>query len=71
MFELPRTRSTLGSCQVPIASLLEGDPAVEAECVCLSEEETGESDRKEGGPGAKSDASDKKKQNKGQWWSLS
>ncbi|CAH3103742.1 unnamed protein product [Porites lobata] len=64
LFELPRTRSTLGSCQVPISSLLEGDPAVEAECVCLSEEETGESDRKEGGPGAKSDASDKKKQNK-------
>ena len=39
---------------------------MEAECVCVSEEETGESDRKEGGPGAKSDASDKKKQNKGQ-----
>lgn len=38
---------------------------MEAECVCLSEEETGESDRKVG-PGAKSDASDKKKQNKGQ-----
>ena len=69
LFELPRTQSTLGSCQVPLASLLEGEPEVEAECVCTCEggEETGDSDKKEGGPGAKSDASDKKKANKGQF----
>lgn len=66
LFELPRTQSTLGSCQVALASLLEGEPEVEAECVCTCEggEETGDSDKKEGGPGAKSDASDKKKANK-------
>lgn len=65
MFELPQTHSVLGSCQVPLASLLEGEIEVETECVCEGEE-TGDSDKKDGGSGAKSDISERKKTNKGQ-----
>ena len=65
LFELPRTRSVLGSCHVTLASLLEGELEVETECLCEGGEETGDSDKKEGGPGAKSDAGDKRKANKG------
>ncbi|KAJ7333778.1 Leucine-rich repeat-containing protein 43 [Desmophyllum pertusum] len=61
LFELPRTRSILGSCQVSLASLLEGELEVETECVCEGGEETGDSEKKDGGSGAKSDSSDKKK----------
>lgn len=64
LFELPRTRSVLGSGQVPLASLLEGDLEVETECVCEGGEETGDSEKKEGRPGTKSEASDKKKSSK-------
>lgn len=65
MFELPQAHSVLGSCQVPLASLLEGEIEVETECVCEGEE-TGDSDKKDGGSGAKSDISERKKTNKGQ-----
>lgn len=67
MFELPQTHSILGSCQVPLASLLEGELEVETECVCEGGEETGDSDKKDGGSGAKSDISERKKTNKGQY----
>jgi len=67
LFELPRTHSILGSCQVPLASLLEGELEVETECVCEGGEETGDSDKKDGGSGAKSDISERKKTNKGQY----
>lgn len=63
LFELPRTPSVLGSCQVALGSLLEGELEVEAECVCDGEE-TEESDKKDEGTGTKSDASDKKKPNR-------
>ena len=66
LFELPRTRSVLGSCQVTLASLLEGELEVQEECMCGGGEETGDSDKKEEGPGTKSDAGDKKKPSKGQ-----
>lgn len=65
LFELPRRHSILGSCQVPLASLLEGELEVETECVCEGGEETGDSDKKDGGSGAKSDISERKKTNKG------
>ena len=62
LFELPRTQSLLGSCHVALSSLLEGEHEIESECVC----EGGEgNEKKEEGPGIKSDASDKKKSNKG------
>lgn len=64
LFELPQTQSVLGSCQVPLASLLEGELEVETECVCERGEETGDSDKKDGGSGAKSDISERKKTNK-------
>ena len=67
LFELPRTRSVLGSCQVTLASLLEGELEVQEECMCGGGEETGDSDKKEEGPGTKSDAGDKKKPSKGQF----
>ena len=67
MFELPQTRSIIGSCQVPLVSLLEGELEVEIECVCEGGEETGDSDKKDGGSGAKSDISERKKTNKGQY----
>lgn len=65
LFELPRTRYILGSCQVPLNSLLEGELEVETESVCEGGEETGDSDRKDAGSGSKSDISDKKRQSKG------
>lgn len=68
LFELPRTHSILGSCQVPLASLLEGELEVETECVCEGGEETEDSDKKDGGSGAKSDISERKKTNKGQYF---
>lgn len=39
---------------------------MESECVCEGGEEAGDSDKKDGGSGAKSD-SDRKKSNKGQY----
>lgn len=65
MFELPQTHSILGSCQVSLASLLEGELELETECVCEGGEETGDSDKK--GSGAKSDTGERKKTNKGQY----
>jgi len=50
-----------------LASLLEGELEVETECVCEGGEETGDSDKKDGGSGAKSDISERKKTNKGQY----
>lgn len=40
---------------------------METECVCEGGEETGDSDKKDAGSGAKSDTSDRKKPNKGQY----
>lgn len=64
LFELPRTRYILGSCNVPLNSLLEGELEVEIESVCEGREETGDSDKKDAGSGTKSDVSEKKKQSK-------
>ena len=65
LFELPRTQSLLGSCHVALSSLLEGEHEIESECVCEGGEGNEKIDKKEEGPGIKSDASDKKKSNKG------
>lgn len=64
LFELPRTQSLLGSCHVALSSLLEGEHEIESECVCEGGEGNEKIDKKEEGPGIKSDASDKKKSNK-------
>ncbi|PFX28507.1 Leucine-rich repeat-containing protein 43 [Stylophora pistillata] len=64
LFELPRTRYILGSCNVPLNSLLEGELEVEIESVCEGREETGDSDKKDAASGTKSDVSEKKKQSK-------
>ena len=66
LFELPRTQSLLGSCHVALSSLLEGEHEIESECVCEGGEGNEKIDKKEEGPGIKSDASDKKKSNKGE-----
>ncbi|XP_068679852.1 leucine-rich repeat-containing protein 43-like isoform X2 [Montipora foliosa] len=61
LFELPRTRSELGSCHVQLSPILEGELEVESECVCEGEEGTPESNKKGEGSCSKSDAYGKKK----------
>lgn len=61
LFELPRTRSELGSCHVQLSPILEGELEVESECVCEAEEGTPESNKKGEGSCSKSDANGKKK----------
>ncbi|XP_032242311.2 leucine-rich repeat-containing protein 43 [Nematostella vectensis] len=61
LFELPRTHRLLGSCHVSLASLLDGEFEISADCICQGEKEDAGQDNEEA---KKADGADKKKTGK-------